>query len=684
MKLKNPSVYFPLFSCRSYLDTLNDNTVINPLASSLSSDTLWVYKRDAIKDMLQKTNQGKAQEDYFSYILEEILSCIENPGCPDNEFNVVIIDFEADGLLLPFSEKSTTSKILPPISKIHCMAYWSSADPSGKPGLIVSPMPTLHSQPSPIKMDGKPVILIAHNGLQFDRFLISNDEVLMLDTKILAQLLRRDPGMSMSLKNLAQELTPTTLKGDFNGPWDHYTPDMGTYCMQDVTVLREVLIQLLSAKSNLFYNPCSMGRFSIAPAYILESTVAQTLTDMGTNGVAFDCTAASSMLSDRLLKMASIETSLQSVFPPITTQRISSKTGKVLKPHVDVFNPGSRQAIASRFKAKYAWEPKEFTPSGQPVVDEQVLSTLTFPEAKQLVEYFNYQKDSAFLTDWLTRAQAGGGYIYHQCNNSGTLTWRCSHSNPNLGQVNHGSDFRKLFSGHTASFPYSTYRGLYGADLKNLEFRILGHYLHPYDKGRFTDIVLNKDIHSENAEAFQFVKKASEATKGSWARETSKVGGFAILYGAGPPRFMEIANCTYNQAQTYINNFKKNTIGLERLIQDLTGVAVSTGAIRGLDHRPLLIRSAHAALNTLLQAGGAIVAKLWLMELCHQCPWNIRPALFVHDEVQFKEMPGLSNIPGFDWNNCVNNACKGVTSILDLSCPIAADAATGDNWASTH
>ena len=52
------------------------------------------------------------------------------------------------------------------------------------------------------------------------------------------------------------------------------------------------------------------------------------------------------------------------------------------------FNPSSRSHIANRLINKYGWKPKSLTPSGQPKIDEAVLSTLPYPEAQKMAEYF--------------------------------------------------------------------------------------------------------------------------------------------------------------------------------------------------------------------------------------------------------------------------------------------------------
>ena len=45
------------------------------------------------------------------------------------------------------------------------------------------------------------------------------------------------------------------------------------------------------------------------------------------------------------------------------------------------------------------WKPKDFTPDGKPKVDESILSTLDYPEAKLLSEHFLIAKRIGMLAE---------------------------------------------------------------------------------------------------------------------------------------------------------------------------------------------------------------------------------------------------------------------------------------------
>ena len=103
----------------------------------------------------------------------------------------------------------------------------------------------------------------------------------------------------------------------------------------------------------------------------------------------------------------------------------------------------------------------------------------------------------------------------------------------------------------------------------------------------------------------------------------------------------------------------------------------------GTDGRILSVRSAHSALNTLLQGMGAIVMKYWLIEVTRVADaegldWN--PVGNIHDEGQFEVL--AKDVDRF--KEICEDAFHVVTKQLDLRCPVTGSADHGDNWSQTH
>jgi DNA polymerase I-like protein with 3'-5' exonuclease and polymerase domains len=131
-----------------------------------------------------------------------------------------------------------------------------------------------------------------------------------------------------------------------------------------------------------------------------------------------------------------------------------------------------------------------------------------------------------------------------------------------------------------------------------------------------------------------------------------------------------------------IDNFINNTPGLAALKKKISKF-VSRGHLPGLDGRRVWIRSEHAALNTLLQSAGAIVAKQWLVESTAALKIaNIDAKLvaFVHDETQWE-------VPEEDAQRAVEiieAAAATAGTVLQFRCPVDAEGKIGNNWRECH
>lgn len=106
------------------------------------------------------------------------------------------------------------------------------------------------------------------------------------------------------------------------------------------------------------------------------------------------------------------------------------------------FNPGSRDQVIDRFQQVYDWVPKkhEFTENGTPEINDEVLRALKhIPVAEKLAECFFLKKYLGQIANgkqsWTKAYDQNTGCIHCYINTGGTVSGRCSHVNPNLGQV---------------------------------------------------------------------------------------------------------------------------------------------------------------------------------------------------------------------------------------------------------
>jgi DNA polymerase I-like protein with 3'-5' exonuclease and polymerase domains len=372
-------------------------------------------------------------------------------------------------------------------------------------------------------------------------------------------------------------------------------------------------------------------------------------------------------------RMGTIEQELQQVFPPITTERYSEKTGKRLKDDVEVFNPGSRQQIAKRL-ISLGWKPTKTTEKGSVIVDEGTLAGVDFPEAKLVAEYLMLQKRYAQVKSW-TDAVQEDGRVRGKVITNGAVTGRMTHHSPNMAQIPsssspYGEECRSCW---IVDEGYS----LVGADASGLELRMLAHYLN--DKryvGKDIDEayireVCEGDIHTKNQNA-----------AGLQTRPQAKTFIYAFLYGAGPSKIGSIVGGKEKEGKRLIDTFLDNTPSLKALKSTIES-ASAKGHIGGLDGRRLHIRSAHSALNTLLQSAGAIVMKKALVILSNKIKKDKIDAHFVanvHDEWQIEVLKKDAEKVG----RMAVEAIKEAGEELKLFCPLTGDYKIGSSWGQTH
>ena len=552
-------------------------------------------------------------------------------------------------------------------------------------------------------------------------------------------------------------------KGDYSkimkekglDPWAEWNSEMQEYCEQDVEVTHD-LLELINKKNYALQ------------AIKLEHDVAFILAQQERNGFQFDTKSAEELLHTLMIEQARLKDELASLFEPwevevglFVPKRPNKKYGytghyemdakgmkifigdPIMKTKTLVFNPSSRDHIADRLQVIRGWEPEEFTKGGKPKVDDDVLSTLQYPEAQQLARFMLLQKRIGQIADgkqaWLKHVTEQGR-IHGGVIPNGAVTGRATHSNPNIGQVpsvksEYGHECRALFTARPGKTK------LLGCDVSGLELRMLAHFMAPYDGGEYAETVIHGDIHSANAAVLNgmsyedFISRKDELRH---LREQAKTFIYAFLYGAGDGKLGSIIGGTSEDGLALRAKFLEGFPALNRLIgassRDIKSAkwrlkkelredepnpvlieilrasskmqpcgvklaAEKRGFLRGLDKRLLHVRSPHAALNTLLQGAGAVVCKQWMVEF-HQMlkdkgfSENVMQVAWVHDELQMEVSEDL--IEPF-WNEekqetqyksiigdiCID-AIAAAGKTLGIRVDLTGEYGIGNNWADTH
>ena len=521
---------------------------------------------------------------------------------------------------------------------------------------------------------------VGHNLINYDipaveRLLGVKVSGKITDTLVLSRLYNPQLDGGHSLDAWGQRLK--FPKGEYYD-WSALTPEMVAYCQQDVRVTErvyEVLVKELSP----------FGTDSID----LEHDVQCAITKQINNGWLLDERKATDLVAQLQEKQNDLEEAVHEKFRPLPTfvkeivpkykkdGSLSSVGLKFLGDHwtqvggtfsrIDwpEFNLGSRQQIG-RYLRLFGWKPEKFTETGQAIVDEKTLETVTdIPEAQLIAEYLMVGKRIAQVQSWL-EAVEDDGRVRGQVNAIGAVTGRMTHSKPNMAQVPAvGAPY-----GYECRACWIVPEGykLVGIDASGLELRMLAAMMKDPE---YTDEVVNGDIHTKNQQA-----------AGLKERPQAKTFIYAFLYGAGDAKIGSIVGGSARDGQKLKQKFLDNTPALAELREKVT-TAAQRGYLKGLDGRRLWVRSEHASLNTLLQGAGAVVMKKALQIFEQYAPqWKLDYKLLgsIHDEYQIEAREDQADKVGY----LMVESIKAAGVQLGLECPLDGEYKVGNNWAETH
>ena len=542
--------------------------------------------------------------------------------------------------------------------------------------IIFYDIPVLQKLKSSFVLDKQHVI----DTLICTRLIWPKEKLLESDTTSYARVPGGLKG-SASLKAWGYRLSD--YKIDFKD-FTSFSEEMLSYCIQDVNVTTKLFEHI--------------QKQSISPDSLeLEHTFASCIERQIRSGFPFDIDAALAFVDELEHKKQELEKELVSLFPPIEheewfTPKVNNanrgyvKGKPFCKKRIEVFNPGSRQQIVDRLKKKYGWVPESKTEKGNPVLNDDVLEKLPYPEAKPLAEYMLLKKRLGQIKDgnnaWI-KLVSPDGYIHGDVVTNGCITGRCSHRNPNTAQIPaayspYGKECRSLFHAPDDWI-------LIGSDAKALELRCLAGYLAFWDGGEYGQMVTDDsvDIHTYNQEKF-----------GVETRDISKRLLYAVLYGAGFHKAGTIVDPDEKDpdilkrlGKTAINSFMTGVPALQELKNKLAENLVARGYLLGLDRRPLYCRSDFKALNVLLQSCGAILMKQVVINihknlvsagLVYGQDWHQHG--MIHDEIQLSCRPGIEQ----EIIRLVLSSFPMAGETFNFQCKIEGDAKTGYTWYDTH
>ena len=465
--------------------------------------------------------------------------------------------------------------------------------------------------------------------------------------------------------------------------WTSFNEEMLSYCQRDVSINYKLFNYL--KKESIGFSKDSI---------MLEHKVTYLLEEQKRNGFLFDYEKAMMLTSELSSKLKETEDKVHETFQPIwiddklITPKLKkdgqlSKQGLTEQEYTDIiegrleqkpfmrktlqeFNLGSRKQIGQRLQ-ELGWKPNKFTPTGQAIVDESTLKKIKHIKEAQLIsDFLLYQKRLAQVHSWIEAVNKTDNRVHASVICTGAITGRMAHRSPNMAQVPsvsspYGKECRACW---TVPEGYK----LVGIDASGLELRMLAHYM--ADKEYINDII-NGDIHTTNRK-FAGLKSRDEA----------KTFIYALIYGAGDEKIGRIINGSKDSGRALRERFLGSLPALRTLKQRVDR-ASQKKYLKGLDGRKIIIRHKHAALNTLLQGGGAIVMKKALTLLDLDLKLNTIDAKIVaniHDEWQIEVKESQADYVG----RAGVQAIKDAGIHYKMRCPLDGEYKIGGSWYETH
>lgn len=574
---------------------------------------------------------------------------------------MLFFDIESDGLL-------------PDVTKIHCMVIM---DEKGeitryRPQEVYKGMLRLQEA-----VEAREFI-VGHNIIDFDipclekifpeDFKVTRlQRKFVIDTLVLSRLIYSDisdkdmglirsgklPGKLMgshSLKAWGYRLGE--LKGTYaeetEDAWASFNEDMLDYNEQDVKVTKKLYERLTSKEYP-------------SQAILLEHQAQWLISQMKRNGFPFNVSKAQELEETLRRRHAILDSMLRQVVPQIPdkvfvpkrdNKRLGYIKGVPIQRYKD-FNPNSRQQIEWLFLNHFDYHPEEedLYEGDRLKIDDDTFRYIKSDEkaskdirriATIMEEYLMISKRLGQLIDgkygWL-KMVSPDGRIHGNVNPCGAVTGRATHASPNIAQVPsvsspYGKECRELFH-----VPDGWYQA--GIDASGLELRCLAHYMARYDGGAYAHEILNGDIHTANQKA-----------AGLPERNMAKTFIYGFLYGAGDEKIGKIVHGDATDGKRLKKKFLEHTPAIANLRDAIRNSLVEKEKfgrvltwkrkyLKGLDGRPLTVRSLHAALNLLLQSAGALICKYWiirleerLLELGLEHGEDFQYMAWIHDEVQ--------------------------------------------------
>ena len=553
------------------------------------------------------------------------------------------------------------------------------------------------------ELRGSEVYFVGHNAISFDgpvtKRLVDGTACVdnIVDTLHLSYLY--DPALSggHSLEAWGNRLGDP--KGDFHD-FSKYSPEMDTYCQQDVRLGKKVARAVWSRMKRMGFSELSCE---------IEHQIREVVDEQQYNGWYFDIPGAQSLVSQLRFEQSQLEPAIRELFPrrlvPVGTyrRRMRKDGGEFasflrhseqypeLRFHDDgtystmdfqEFNIGSPKQRVERL-LELGWVPENFTPTGFPKVDEEALIAFAEssgrPESKAIADWLVLQGRATMVEGWLNNVNYDDHCMHGRIFTCGATTRRMIHTNPNTAnipkakkKVKYGIECRRLWQSRPD-------RREVGYDASGLEMRMFAEYLANEEA---TLLFTTGDPHLLNTRNLGLADEMRDLTV--------KNGFYAYLYGAGDPKLgvtlkPELRGSEqgrYGKEARAI--LERGTPGLARLVASIQDEFRGTGGLlRTIDGGFVRCHSKSAALNYKLQSAGAIVMKVAAILARRHILRRGLDGFYVgniHDEGQLDSAETDAEEVG---KVCVQSISEAGL-YLGFKVPLTGNYKVGFTWADTH
>eukprot|EP01064_Diplonema_japonicum_P000618 TRINITY_DN10399_c0_g2_i1.p1 TRINITY_DN10399_c0_g2~~TRINITY_DN10399_c0_g2_i1.p1 ORF type:complete len:819 (+),score=160.70 TRINITY_DN10399_c0_g2_i1:178-2634(+) len=265
-------------------------------------------------------------------------------------------------------------------------------------------------------------------------------------------------------------------------------------------------------------------------------------------------------------------------------------------------------------------------------------------------------KEHRLLVGWLTKyiraipMFAGASDRVHAVIfQTATNTGRLAMIDPNLQTIPRPVQFSSV-SGATIdlelrkAFVAPPHHVLISADYSQIEVRIMAHFSE--DKAMLDFLTLGGDVFRNIASKVRG-KHPDSVTPAE--RKVAKAICYGILYGKGALSLSEDLNCTREEAEIFLRDFKNTYTGITKYITSVAHGCRSTGYVETLLGRKRYLPAIYsrnpkekafaerAAVNTICQGSAADIVKKAMIALYARIPHTeARLVLQIHDELLFE------------------------------------------------